>query len=116
MCSGTYYAIGVAKLSHKLSRTHLSASFQSNTTEFSEKGCQGDRTSCHKAFAPCLRVTEGDRRVTGFAGYEIAAALAALLVFLHFAAIMLSELKCHFTALKCHFMALKCHFTEIQWH
>ena len=20
---------------------------------------------CHKAFAPCLRVTEGDRRVTG---------------------------------------------------
>ena len=37
-----------------------------------------------------------------------------LLVFLHFAAIMLSELKCHFMALKCHFMALKCHFTEIQ--
>ena len=21
--------------------------------------------SCHKGFAPCLRVTEGDRRVTG---------------------------------------------------
>ena len=21
--------------------------------------------ACHKAFAPCLRVTEGDRRVTG---------------------------------------------------
>ena len=29
-----------------------------------EKGCQGDRTPCHKGFAPCLRVTEGDRRVT----------------------------------------------------
>ena len=45
---------------------------------FYEIGCQGDRTSCHKGFAPCLRVTEGDRRVSGFAGYEIAAALVTL--------------------------------------
>ena len=32
---------------------------------FYEIGCQGDRMSYCKAFAPCLRVTEGDRRVTG---------------------------------------------------
>ena len=34
--------------------------------------------SMYKGFAPCLRVTEGDRRVSGFAGYEIAVALVTL--------------------------------------
>ena len=35
------------------------------TTIFKKIGCQGDRTPMYKGLAPCLMVTEGDRRVTG---------------------------------------------------
>ena len=63
---------------------------------FYEKGCQGDRMPCHKAFAPCLRVTEGDRRVTGLT-----------MDFTH-----ITELKWHLFEIKWHFTVVKCHSTD----
>ena len=51
---------------------------------------------CHKAFAPCLRVTEGDRRVTGLT-----------MDFTH-----ITELKWHLFEIKWHFTVVKCHSTD----
>ena len=69
---------------------------------FLKIGCQGDRMACHKAFAPCLRVTEGDRRVTGLT-----------MDFTHSDWI---SVKWHFSAVKWHFSSDKCHFSSVECH
>ena len=40
--------------------------FASYTAIFLVLGCQVDKTPCHKGFATCLRLSEVDRRLSGF--------------------------------------------------